>query len=166
MLTDISHFKGIIRIEGLSETEGAFGIALRDDIEQYISIYEPSYIRRLLGCEVSVKFMNYIKNRDEIESEKNEQWEYLIDWLTNQELNPIACYVFFFYVRNNNVTATSAGVVKNNSDNPVVSPNSKIITAWNAMVGIHHYLFNWIEDNIPDAIFDKSLLEPINSLGI
>lgn len=166
MLTDISHFKGILRIEGIHESNNAFGISVRDDIEQYISLYEPEYIRGILGREMSVKFMNYLKDRLSDGYEQNDKFEHLIDWLTNQELSPIACYVFFFYVRNNNVSATATGVVRNNSDNPVVNPNSKLITAWNAMATIHHYLSEWIEENITGASFDESLLEPINSLGI
>lgn len=172
MITDISQFtEGDLLIEGISISENIefSKMAINDSLEQFIKIREPEYLRSILGCEISRDLIAYIKNRPEEESDKVEKWENIISWFQNCEISPIACYIFFYYVRWSQTRATHLGTLKNNSDNPVVSNDEKLISAWNIMVTMNNYFIRWMEQEIsayPDWYFDDYLLEPINSFGI
>jgi hypothetical protein len=171
MITPISQFSdGILLIEGIVENP-QFGAdhAIVGNIQRYISIYEPIYIREMFGCEVGNDFNAYIKNRPANEDERVEKWERLINHINGFDVSPIACFVFYWFVRQRQTQPTAVGVTKNNSDNPVVSPNIHLITAWSMMAVLNKYLIDIIDKNredYPDWDFNCSMLEPINEFGI
>jgi hypothetical protein len=124
----------------------------------------------MLGYEVGEEFIAYLEGRTE-DSLRVEKWEMLISYIEkfNAHVSPIACYIFYWYVRNRQTQATTLGVTKNNSDNPVVSPNEKLVTAWNAMVTMNVYFVKWIDKHrlyYKGWHYDHNMLESINELGI
>jgi len=171
MITPISQFtKGILHIEGIAESANDRpDFAMNDHLESYISIYEEEYLKKMLGCEIGVEFIKYIKNRPGDKKQIIDKWENIITSLNEFEVSPIACYVFYWYVRINQTQATITGTTKNNTDNPVVSPNGRIIPAWNMMVTCNKYFIDWMDKNKLDYQgwdFDPDMLETINEFGI
>lgn len=168
MITPISQFgSGILSIEGVRHNPTyPADHAIAGSLEKYISTYEELYIMKMFGCDIGRDFISYIKRRDEIE--KEERWEELISFINGFDVSPIACYVFYWFVRQRQTQATNVGVTLNKSDNPVVSPNILIVNAWNMMVTINKYVLDFISDKKEYGCVDCdcSLLEPINELGI
>jgi hypothetical protein len=137
MLTSVSQFtKGIILIEGVLADAGNNPVAasINDGLQAFIDQYEPEYMRYLLGYENAKAFIAYYTNRPTAEADKVEKWEYLIDFIESFTTSPVACYIFYWYVRAVQTRATHNGVMAINSDNPIVSPKRKMADAYNSMV--------------------------------
>ena len=168
MIIDISQFtRGELLIEGATDSMnasiGSYGLS--ESIRSFISIYEPEYLVRMLGCDLSESFIAYMNDDSGIAVK---QWDDLKAWFDGQRISPIACYVYFHFVRWNDVRVTGNGVQRNNSDNPVVSSMGRLVSAWNLMVAGNYRLADWMDKNIPGYEFrsDPDMFEHINSLGI
>jgi len=172
MITSISQFiSGDLLISGLSISNNPTPVkeANNSGIQAFIDTREPEYLRKMLGCDVARDLIAYVKNRPEEESDKVEKWEDIISWFQDCEISPIACYIFFYFVRWNQTQVTHLGTLKANSDNPVVSADSKLIEAWNIMVTMNKYFVDWMEKRryvYPDWDFNPCMLETINCFGI
>lgn len=171
MITDISQFtKGVTTVEGIyPDAKEPYRMAVNDELKSFIDIYESEYLRKAIGCEMSVDFSEYIENRPDDEMDRIKKWENLIDWFDKCKVSPIACYIFFHYTRHVQSKVTASGTLSNNTDNPIVSSMQKMVTAWNLMVTSNFYLNRFMENNKKDYTefeMDNNLLQYINEFGI
>lgn len=173
MIIDTSYFdRGELLIEGISEGTTTLGQAMAGEVGRYIERYETEYIIATLGYDLAVSFNKYVadiqQNPDTQEPVKG--FEGLRSMLTayaaTPNTSPVANYVFFHYVRQNQVRATSLGVTQANSDNRVVSATGMLCRVWNEMVSMNRVVADYVLANFADARYDTSLLETISSLGL
>lgn len=180
MLIDYTFFQGgSLDIEGITLntiTPDATSTAIVGGLEYFIAKFEPEYLGKLLGKELSEEFLSYLDRREESE-EKEARWEDLISKLKwtrrigKKEINlsPIANYIYFFYLRHNHAQATTTGVKQDTDDGKLLSPERKMVFAWNNMVEMNKALFAWIEYrrcNFPLWNPDIDLIERINVMSI
>lgn len=179
MLVDYTFFQGgILNIEGAvlnTDSASETNRAIVDSLQAFVMEYEQEYLEKLLGEELYEKFSSYIENGKE-PSEK--RWDDLIDRLVVKRndgekalsKSPIANYIYFHYLRHNHTQATITGVKADGDDGRLVSPERKMIFAWNDMVEMNRRLVGWLEENrrliYPGLVFDEELLETINPFGI
>lgn len=148
MLIDSTYFKGMLSI-GLSPDTGAPSItqeAERERIEWFISVYEKSYLKELLGGEMCDKFVSYCEQGKSDDKYFNQLKERL-----TAAYSPVACYVFYKFVRTGNIHVTNVGSVKSSGDD-AVSPSALLVRVWNDMVQMNR------------DIADDFLLEPASDL--
>lgn len=83
--------------------------------------------------------------------------------------SPIANYIYFHYLRHNHTQVTITGVKADGDDGRLVSPERKMMFAWNDMVRMNIRLVRWLQANnadYPDIATDFELMETINSFGL
>jgi hypothetical protein len=99
--------------------------------------------------------------------DKIDKWERLKEFLTKDGKSPIANYVFFFFVRRNNVHVSDVGTTSSD-DEDHADPNVVLIPAWNEMVEMNNDLLDFLckDDSYDGFSFDRSMLEEINSFGL
>lgn len=169
MIVDASFFYGPLNIEGLMANSGAdfTQAAIQKGLQQFIERYEVQYLVRLLGRKLGLEFANYLGKE---EKEPEARWDNLLARLVPMpRVSPIANYVYFYYVRGNQVHATSLGATETNSDNKVVSCDPLIIPAWNGMVDMNRAIHSYLEAHEGEYegfATSYELLEKINILGI
>lgn len=169
MIVDASFFYGPLNIEGLMANSGAdfTQAAIQKGLQQFIERYEVQYLIRLLGNKLGLEFANYLGKE---EKEPEARWDNLLSELVPMPcVSPVANYVYFYYVRGNQVHATSIGATVTNSDNRITSCDSLIIPAWNEMVEMNRAVHSWLEGHKDEyAGFEThhELLEKINRLGV
>ena len=79
----------------------------------------------------------------------------------------MACYVYYWYVRDHQLRATGIGVTYANSDNRVVKPITLLTRVWNRMVDMNRSIVkDVLVPNGVEFVCQKELLEQINTLGI
>lgn len=164
MIIDKSHFiKGILLIEGITTGETLLvDKAKNEHLTDFIDTYESEYLTELLGCDLSEEYIAYLSE----ESEPIEKWDNLTAQLKAFKVSPIACYVYYWFVRNNQTQATPIGVTKADSDNIVSTPNMKLVQAWNNGVRSNIRLVRWLSDNEYEYNCSRNLLTPINIFGV
>lgn len=176
MLTDYTFFQGgILDIEGAVmniHTASTTNSAIADSLQGFVVQYEPEYLEKLLGEKSYLEFSSYMENG---QSPEEKRWEDLISRLVVKHgegdipKSPIANYIYFHYIRHNHTQATTTGVKSDGDDGVLVSPERKMIFAWNDMVRMNGKITRWLESNksdYPGLGTDMELLQPINSFGI
>lgn len=156
ILIDGTYFKGQLSI-GLSPDTGAPSVtqeAERERIEWFVSVYEKEYLKKLLGAEVCAGFVKYCTDGGE-----DEYFKQLKVRLT-QEYSPVACYVFYKFVRTGNVHVTNVGSVKSSGED-AVSPEGLLVRVWNDMVQKNREM---VDEFLLDP--DVDLVNFINVFGI
>lgn len=167
MIIDGTYFKGTTSIDGLNVDTGAPSItrtAMKDYLDSFIDTYEKEYLKLVLGRDMCRQFINYMKADGE---DKIDKWERLKEFLTKDGKSPIANYVFFFFVRRNNVHVSDVGTTSPD-DEDHADPNVVLIPAWNEMVEMNNDLLDFLckDDSYDGFSFDRSMLEEINSFGL
>jgi len=171
MIINASHFtKGELYVEGVViPPNNPIQTATEDHLNSFISIYESKYLKKILGVKVYKDLKGYLNREDD--SGTIDKWENLINVLVGDEESPspIACYVFYYFVRSNQQTATVLGTVELDNDNPLVSAKYKLCMAWNLMIGLNKTIIDWIDLNrsdYPGWDFDCEILKPINEFNL
>lgn len=162
MIIDYTFFQ-----DGLLQVEGAMALAapsptnegIAHRIESFIEQYEPEYLCKLLGEELHEDFLD---NGD------SALWEEFKGMLVTDngitKVSPIANYVYFFLVRNGQDTATVNGVRKDGEN--LVSPQRKMVWAWNDMVQRNRKLYKWLCMNFRNVQTEQEMLETINEFNV
>lgn len=178
MLVDYTFFQGgILDIEGAVlniHTPSETNKAIVDSLQGFVMQYEPEYLEKLLGEKLYKEFSSYISNGGKT---KEKRWDDLIAHLVmkysdgDREISksPIANYIYFHYLRHNHTQATITGVKADGDDGRLVSPERKMMFAWNDMVRMNIRLVRWLQGNnadYPDIATDFELMETINSFGL
>ena len=161
MMIDYTFFQdGLLMVDGAmalaapSPTNQAIG----GRIEWFIQRYEPEYLCKLLGEEL---YNDFLVNGKEALWVKFKRL--LVDEAS--KVSPIANYVYFFMVRSNQSMATVNGMKKDGESN-LVSPNEKMVCAWNDMVAMNRKMYVWLCKNFKKVQTEQELLETINTLGV
>lgn len=163
MFVDINYFtSGTLIIEGVAEgmiASSAVASAIRASLQRFINLYEREFLAKFLGKEYDA-FVRYVEGKQT----GNERYDKLRGELKAFAgvacLSPIANYVYFRYVGENSTTQTSLGVTVAESNNRVVSPENKQMSAWNAMVD----MVRAIQHLSPNCA--NELLTKINVMGV
>ena len=152
--------------DGLLMVEGAMALAapsptneaIKNRIEWYIKRYESEYLCKLLGEEL---YNNFLAHREE------DAWKEFEGMVADDsaKISPIANYVYFFLVRDSHATATINGVKKDGDDN-LVSPQRKMVRAWNDMVEHNRRIYSWLCRTFHKAQTEQELLETINDFNV
>ena len=132
--------------------------AIRSRIEWYIKRYEPEYLCKLLGEEL---YNDFLAHREE------DAWKAFEGMIADKSvfISPIANYVYFYLVRDSHSTATINGVKKDGDEN-LVSPQRKMVRAWNDMVEHNRRIYSWLYRTFHKVQTDQELLEPINEFNV
>lgn len=170
MIIDSSYFKANLKIEGLNSYSGADATkrANTDAIGSYIEKYEREYLLKILGKNVWSRFLEYIQSG----KKDNPTFDSLKDMLSTfggeEGRSPIANYVFFYYVRRNQFSATMIGVTKTDTDNPLANPTPLLADVWNEMCEMNEYILSFLRKSPmwKDVLFDCYMAKRINLLGI
>lgn len=163
MIIDYTYFTGLLSI-GLSPDTGAPSTtrdAEREKIEYYITVYEREYLRKILGENMYSEFIDYLNS----EEDNVDKWEKLLA-LLSEKYSPIACYIFFKYIKEGNYSVTRVGTVTS-ADDDAVSPMVIQMRAWNDMVDMNKRVYQLLQaDEYEGVRFDPSMICRINSMGI
>lgn len=159
MIIDYTYFlSGSIRISGLplnGVTPSATNGVLIDLLQYFIIEYEKEYLENILGDMYS-EFSEYIKS----ESLGVGKWDRLKDMLTDNisegdfilKKSPIANYVYYWFLRDAQTEATITGVKKDGEDGSLVSPERKLVNAWNDMVKMNLKIYQFLDSNQKDYL--------------
>lgn len=146
MLIDKSYFIGEILIPNLSSigSGGSQAISKANDdlLQVFIRKYEKLFLLSLLGPSL------YEGLKKGFEA-KEEKWMALAEQLADSEnhISPIANYVYYWFIRNKITETAGIGEVIGKANNAVmVSPEIKMVRAWNEMVDLVNEIVRWIDE--------------------
>ena len=163
MMIDYTFFQ-----DGLLMVDGAMALAtpsptnegIAHRIYSFIEKYEPEYLCKLLGEEL---YNDFLVNGE------SAKWDEFRKLLVKEsdlaKASPIANYVYFFLVRHSQSTATINGVKKDGDEN-IVSPQRKMVWAWNDMVYMNRKIYVWLCRNFHNVQTEQELLETINGFNV
>ena len=107
------------------------------------------------------EFIDYLNS----EEDNVDKWEKLLA-LLSEKYSPIACYIFFKYIKEGNYSVTRVGTVTS-ADDDAVSPMVIQMRAWNDMVDMNKRVYQLLQaDEYEGVRFDPSMICRINSMGI
>lgn len=167
MIIDYTFFQdGLLRVDGALAlaTPSPTNEAIMGRINSFIERYEPEYLCKLLGEELYNDFLLHEKG------ESMNDWDGFMSILVKGDTyktSPIANYVYFFLLRASHTDATMNGVKADGDGGKLISPERKMVVAWNDMVQQNKLLYRWLEKvNYEGWEMDCELLETINTLGV
>lgn len=142
MLIDLTYFSGEILIAQRSQLE------VQEDLSKLIAKYEKKVLTDLFGKDMYTAFIAGIEEPSPLPKWTNLKNGVAGEWmgLTNADkLSLIANYVYFFYMRKENLQTVGIGTVETKADNAhKSSPVEKYVRAWNEMVDwiceLHAYI--------------------------
>src|SRR5574339_318819 len=153
MIIDYTYFIGKLRLPQTGNTEG------REEIEGLIEIYEPEYLRKVLGLDLYEAFTEGIAGS----GTPDQRWVDLLEGITfdhhgvnhrwngfdpEDKLTPIANYVYYRYLEDTVSDVTLAGTSTGKTDNNArTSPMQKMVNAWNDMVDMNSELDRLLHNN-------------------
>jgi hypothetical protein len=173
-MIDTSIFTGKINLAQTGNTSG-------DNVVQgFIDDYEPEFLQKALGYQLSKEFLagiaieptdqKWLDLRDGVEYQRNGHTHKFIGLK-----KPCANYVYRQFIEDDAINQTLVGAATSETDNAKrVSPEPKIIDAWNQMATWLKDLHWFLDANkvtYPswdhDIVYAKdSVYEPINRHGL
>ena len=173
MLIDTTFFTGDLHIEGLSGSPGipsATSYAISEELQNFIDKKERDFYAAAIGVDNAKEFVSYLVNAPLLPVEKWENLKrMLVEEIGGVNYSPIAYYIFFYYLRNNQTKVTPLGVRSSDEEGKSQPCREKMIYAWNEMVNLNEYLSRWLYKNRSDYggyFFSDHLTETINKMGI
>lgn len=157
-ITDHSHFVRSIALPSLDTTGPEHSL-----LEDYITQYETEYLQRIFGQTFYTQFIDGIDSLNAIYLDIRDGKEYTDIFGRVQKwdgfvsgTNPIANYVFCKYVRDESISLRGVGATVSAVENGTrVSPQFKLLPAWNAMVKWNKKLHDFLYANMetyPDYV--------------
>jgi hypothetical protein len=154
--------------------------AVLNELNSYISIYEPEYRNAVLGVDLNNDFEaglgeatidpKWLALRDGAEFEYQDVKYKWVGFTNTLKESPIAYYTFWKFMSDKNFLFTGIGTVISNSENSNrVSPINYLVTVWNRMVNDNRILEKFLlanESDYPNYEPFDTLTEPINIHGI
>jgi hypothetical protein len=116
-----------------------------NEVDNYISIYEPLFLENLLGYELAQEFIEGIA-----EDKPEDKWVDMKNMLVNEtkKLSPIAFYIYYHVINDMQLDIASVGGVQNKADNAsMMSVRSKMNRVWNLMTEWNIRFYEWLMDN-------------------
>lgn len=138
-LIDTSYFIGDLDIAGLSSSH------VRARVEAFIDKYEPKFLRLLFG---ELLYADYVAGIA-LTGEENEAEKALWTILQSENLKQaIACYVYYYWLRDKETLTTSQGESKPQTENSTQANSiHKQVRAWNEMVENVGIIYNYLDLN-------------------
>lgn len=155
-LIDYTHFFGDFNVGQLSAPDQ------RENLQQYIDMYESEYIEKCLGEDFSALF-----NAEIAETRFDNLQQMLL-----KRPSPITAYVFWHFQRSRAIVATGSGDARLATENATRSPEAyRMRIAWNKMVDRTRVIQCFLNDNATYPEFnicetDPCLREKQNDFGI
>lgn len=142
MILDQSYFVGELLIVGIAGT-GPAQLSMKDELDWFIAIYEKKYLKLLLGDDFYTAFVADIEDETGLYSDlKDMIYEELL-------LSPVACYVYYWYMRNSVTQTAALNQIRTQSENAASYNNfDKMAKAWNLMVELSQEIWDHLEDNL------------------
>ncbi len=128
--------------------------SLIDSVNSYIAIYEPRFLRNLLGEVLAAT------------AEKNSQ---IVALLRNEtaKTSPIANYVYFYWLRTHTTVGTPAGEkVQRGEYSDEASPRIRAVELWNDMVRQCRILRPRLVELGAKPDYCSAIFEPANLFGL
>lgn len=125
-----------------------------NDIQAYISKYEPRFLRMLLGKDIADNINDYPD---------------IIPLLAQPDkgTSVIAKYVYFYYSRDNITINTISGQKLKKTNNSIItSPLNKLVDVWNDMVNECYDIIFYIDDYNLKPNLKSEIFEYINSFNL
>jgi len=156
ILIDKSYFIGELSLPNIQvsiKEAAADGVALalqtvgENDLDVFINKYVLDYLTRLLGRELTVKFLQEIETETPSEIWVNLRDKLLINTGT-YKASPIANYVYYWVMRDARTKTTQGGEADPNfdfADN--VNNQYKLVKAWNDMSEMTVSFYKWFCKN-------------------
>lgn len=143
-IIDTSFFYADLQIPQITEA------SVNAEVVKFIEKYEPLYLQDLLGYALykafktdpaAARFANLISGGDFIDASG-----VLRPFVSVKQ--PIANYVYFYYMRHNITRSTGTGekILKNNVSQDM-SPFQKLVKSWNEMVDWSWELIYYVDSN-------------------
>lgn len=121
-------------------------------INSYIAIYEPRFLRKLIG-----------PNAEKILSENADLRDMLVN--SNGGYSIVAAYIYFFYMRDNATMNTMAGEKVKVADHSIqTTANNRLATLWNEMVDECRYIAENVQGICPDR--SSEIFHKINTFNL
>lgn len=150
MILSSSQFVGQINITGIHDSGGATEAKI-DDLNTFISVYEPIYINKILGEKLAIEFNTFLSNPTE-----EERWVKL-KAILSQDGSALARYVYFFYVRTKTYQISSTGTFSEG-----ISPRNICTQTWNDNIKFNEIVYKLISNGDYEGfLFDDELLRAI-----
>ncbi len=137
MLIDETYFVGKLSVPHLQATEGVdSSLSSLADLERYISIYEPKFLKELLGD----LYDTYIEDKELPE------WVAFENLVRNDtlKLSPIANYVFFYFYPDMVQSNTGTGTIRAAHENSIDMTDSRLVSVWNEMGVLLEDVFEYL----------------------
>lgn len=175
MIIDKSYFKGDITI---AQTEQ---VQVEEKLNDYIQQYEPEFLLKVLGRDLSTSFNEGIDVGSGEEME--EKWSNILNGANFTYYNhpmtykgietDIARYVFYHYACDLHLQQTGIGTVKTKGQGSApATPMFKVLKAWNEMANNVRMLWMLLEANAETyptfnrSYIDKSFFRHQNQFGV
>jgi hypothetical protein len=126
-----------------SNATGA-GACIGANIQAYIDIYEPEFLKKLLGDDL---YDAYVLAPDE------DRFVALIAQLRNAttKISPIANYVYFILQQHSQIVPTDGGDKQTNQSGMSSASNmSRMCAVWNHMIELNEIFSEWMDENYTD----------------
>ncbi len=152
-----TYIPAINTVDSISNAPTGAANRLVNEIRDYIALYEPQFLRDLLGEDLAEK----------VETSPD-QYKELADDLRDEDhgFSVIAMYVYFHYMRDGATTSTPTGEVRRRGDaSKIVSPAARLVRTWNDLAQRSREIAIKYE-NIACPNWDSSIFYDINILGI
>lgn len=151
MILKSEYFVGPVNITGLHD-DSPSSENIKETLDYYINIYEPQYLEMVLGPALCPLFMDSLNGNS-----TEERWIKLRDLLA-KECSPLAMFVFFYYVRGRQSSATPTGV-KSDTE---VSAYGICRNTWNSAVFFNKKVYSLLSNGEYEGFeFDNSLITMI-----
>uniref|UniRef100_UPI0040565C0A hypothetical protein n=1 Tax=Alistipes sp. TaxID=1872444 RepID=UPI0040565C0A len=141
---------GIVATKNCEPTESAKRII--NDIEAYISIYEPRFLTMLLGPDYDALLSKDASLKSRLQGD-------------SMGYSPIAAYVYFFYMRDfataNTVTGEKIKMAENSRD---ASAGPRLVRLWNDMVSECIEIAANSREACPDEFAE--IFQPVNIFNL
>lgn len=158
MIIDPTYFISEINIAQLGQPYVA------ENLQFFIDKYEKIYLVKVFGFEMARDFRNGLE-ADPIE----ERWTNLTNKLqSDDKISPIANFVYYYYSLSEHTFRGGYGDQLPKAENSeVVTPDYKIVQAWNDMIELTNELVDWVKssNDYPEYV-DKKPFEVINTFNL
>ena len=130
------------------------------EVEYCIDLYERNYLKAILGTELYAEYVEDMKVPETAAKWADFNAKLIVD--DKAYISPIANYIFYNYVKRNNVRYINGQFqIEKIKDVTVIDTEIQINKVWNEMVAMNLTFLNWLVSNTPETIanIDYSMWE-------
>lgn len=118
------------------------------EVEYCIDLYERNYLKAILGKELYDEYISDMQEPETAEKWADFNAKLIVD--DKAYISPIANYIFYHYVKRNNVRYIDDQFQINKIEGvTIVNTNVQLDKIWNEMVAMNETFLYWFTTNIP-----------------